>query len=180
MSRKAISRVTNRELIERDAHWSEGAREWVRQMALGVFADATKDLTCAEVMAKLDMAPPESIPPGYVRLSSTKTYPDRYQLVRGVLEAMRRDRILEAGTTVNAKGREDVTCYRRARPVAFQVLAEGSAADPVKRMVTEWLEKNGRALSGLDSLLVTRVPVASGGVTNALQTSAKQREIKAS
>ena len=174
MSRKAISRVTNRELIERDAHWSEGAREWVRQMALGVFADATRELTCAEVMARLDMAPPESIPPGYVRLSSTKTYPDRYQLVRGVLEAMRRDAILEAGTTVNAKGREDVTCYRAASQLPpFEVYVEGPRAPEVKNLFEAWLSKNGNPLAGHDLLIkslakkdVSVVTQTPGGVTD--------------
>lgn len=105
------------ELKERDEALAREAREWVRSYITERFlGTSNEELTVADLMIELDQRAVDEMPKGYVRFLDSATYPRRYAIVRTVAEDMHREGFLAAGTTVNAKGVEDVICYRLAPP----------------------------------------------------------------
>lgn len=143
-------------MSERFAGWDAAARSWIRERALRLFGErdgVAVDITAGDVVIELDRA--EDVPVGYARYIEAPLYDRRYQMVRTELERMERDGLLEAGTTVNARGREDVRCYRRREQPEWRV-----EIDPPNPAATSALERyvreHGDSLKGIDSILISR------------------------
>lgn len=140
---------------ERAAEWDGAARSWIRDAAVQVFAGASQhaDITAGDVVIALDRRP--DLPTGYARYIEPAFYDRRYQMVRTELERMLRDGVLEAGTTVNARGREGVRCYRRAVRPLWRVEVE-PANEHARAAIEGYLREHGSSLKSIDSILISR------------------------
>lgn len=152
-------------MAEKMAAWDAETRTWIREQAMTVFneAEPTADITAGDVLARLDRM--DNMPVGFARYIEPELYDRRYQMVRTQLERMEREGHLEMGTTVNARGREDVRCYRRAPYAAWRVEVEPDV--PAAREALEaCLRQCRHLLKHVDVVLISRqhLGASPGGI----------------
>lgn len=128
---------------EQQRKWLDEAREWVRDAVLKYIppeGDGAK--TCAEIMSQLDADP--TMPHGYGHLvrSETVSYNKRYHMVRNILEDFARKRVINIGTTINARGRERSSTYALAKA------KNGSGSPDVQELLKQFLA--GLSEQGVD------------------------------
>lgn len=146
-------------LVERAAEWDAQARQWARECSIQIFSAAQEspDLTAGDVVVELDRR--SDIPVGYAQYIQPQLYDNRYQMVRTVLEQLGREGFLNVGTTVNARGRKDVKCFRRAPPPStWLVEVEPNSPETVafKAVLENYLREHSGSLRGIDTVLISR------------------------
>lgn len=162
-----------------DGHKSDmnDARIWVRK-AVQEFFDANRDrpYTVAEILGSLDEHP--DAPDSWTKWLDGAFYQMRYALVRNACQLWLSRGLLETETTINARGREGVICYRRSPDARWFVEVAGDDADVprITESALKWARGNPRLLKGASSVLLTRRPTKSYDTrTNASEEKPRRR-----